>query len=95
MLEILATVTEKGQVTIPADVRRKLGIGTREKVAFVVTDDGRVEVRRPTFPTVRSMIGIAGKLPKPMDWNEMRQIAHEDAGLAKMEAREADAATGR
>jgi antitoxin PrlF len=94
-MEILATITEKGQVTVPVEVRRRLGLGTREKVAFVVLDDGRVEVRRPTFPTVRSLIGVAGKLPRPMVWSEMREIAQEDAALAKMAADQADATTGR
>lgn len=84
MAELLAVVTEKGQVTIPVDIRRKLGIGPREKIAFVVADDGRVEIRRPTFPTIQSLVGIAGKLPRPMEWSEMLEIAHEDAASARV-----------
>ena len=33
-------VTEKGTVTIPADVRRKLGLTTGSEVDFVETDRG-------------------------------------------------------
>jgi AbrB family looped-hinge helix DNA binding protein len=32
-------VTEKGQVTIPADMRRSMGLGTGENVVFVEMDD--------------------------------------------------------
>jgi AbrB family looped-hinge helix DNA binding protein len=37
----LASVTEKGQVTIPIDVRRRLGIKKGGKVAFI-EDRGRI-----------------------------------------------------
>src|SRR3972149_555802 len=36
----LSLVQEKGQVTIPADIRRKLGIKKGDYVAFVETDQG-------------------------------------------------------
>lgn len=32
-------VTSKGQVTIPRDIRRRLGIGTHSEVEFVVERD--------------------------------------------------------
>jgi antitoxin PrlF len=39
MNEHLTIVTRKGQVTIPADIRRALGIKEGDKVAFVLEDD--------------------------------------------------------
>ena len=95
MLEILATITEKGQVTVPVEVRRKLRhrhtgedrVRRRRRRACRV-------IRRPV-PTVRWMIGVAGKLPRPMEWAEMREIAHEDAALAKLGANQGDASTRR
>ena len=36
MREITASVTERGQVTIPAEVRKALGIKARDKVSFVI-----------------------------------------------------------
>jgi len=39
-----STVTRKGQIVIPAPLRRKLGFDQGTKVAIVETDDG-VEVR--------------------------------------------------
>ena len=39
MRELLATITKKGQVTIPAKVRRHLGIKRGDRVAFVMKGD--------------------------------------------------------
>ncbi|MDO8673538.1 MAG: AbrB family transcriptional regulator [Dehalococcoidia bacterium] len=39
MRELLATVTTKGQVTIPIEVRRLLQLATHEKVAFILQDN--------------------------------------------------------
>jgi AbrB family looped-hinge helix DNA binding protein len=48
----LATVTEKGQITIPVDVRRKLGISKGSKVVFV-EDHGRVFIENSTMVALR------------------------------------------
>ncbi len=42
MKEIISTVTSKGQVTIPAEVRKYLGIKTNDKIAFVIDQKGAV-----------------------------------------------------
>jgi AbrB family looped-hinge helix DNA binding protein len=82
MKEILSTITSKGQVTIPKDVRDQLGLKTHDKIAFVIEGDGTVHLRVPRFPTVASLVGIAGTLERPVSWDEMRRIGREDA-LAK------------
>ena len=41
-------VTSKGQVTIPQDVRRRLGIEPGAEVDFEIHDDGVRLVRRPS-----------------------------------------------
>jgi AbrB family looped-hinge helix DNA binding protein len=48
----LATVTEKGQVTIPIDVRRKLGIGKGSKVVFI-EDRGRIFMENSVVVALR------------------------------------------
>ncbi len=40
MKEIVSTITSKGQVTIPAEVRRHLGLKTRDKISFVIEEEG-------------------------------------------------------
>jgi len=37
---ILATVRKKGQITIPLEMRRKLGLKEGSVVAFAITEDG-------------------------------------------------------
>ena len=40
-----ATVTSKGQVTIPAEIRRRSGIKKNTKVRFNMMEDGTVQMR--------------------------------------------------
>jgi AbrB family looped-hinge helix DNA binding protein len=58
---MIATVTAKGQVTLPAEARKRLGIKPGTKLAFVVIDDERLEV----IPIVESIGSLKGMLPKP------------------------------
>jgi AbrB family looped-hinge helix DNA binding protein len=85
MKEIISTITSKGQVTIPAEVRKYLGITTTDKIAFVIDDQGTVRLRVPRYPTVASLSGAAGRLKKPLSWQEIQQIAYEDRIKAKYE----------
>lgn len=57
MQEIVSTITSKGQVTIPAAVRRHLGVGTNDKITFVIEDTGEV---RSSVPTTRPSTRCAG-----------------------------------
>lgn len=41
-----STLTTKGQITIPADVRRRLGLNPGDHVAFIVAGDEVRLVRR-------------------------------------------------
>lgn len=57
MKEFVATISSKGQVTIPADVRHFLGVEPADKIAFVVEEDeGRVALR-PARYTLESVLG--------------------------------------
>lgn len=40
----ITSVTTKGQVTIPVDIRAHLGIKPRDRVQFAVDEDGSVRV---------------------------------------------------
>ncbi len=52
-----ATVTSKGQITIPKEVRNRLGVDTGDQVDFVVNDRGDVVVR-PVVLDVRELRGL-------------------------------------
>jgi AbrB family looped-hinge helix DNA binding protein len=78
MKEIISTITSKGQVTIPAEVRKHLGLKTKDKVVFLVEEEGAVRLLPPRYPDLGSLRGAAGSLKKPLSWQEVRQIARED-----------------
>ncbi|MDD4957140.1 MAG: type II toxin-antitoxin system PrlF family antitoxin [Candidatus Omnitrophica bacterium] len=40
--DFYATVSDRGQIFIPKALQRYFGITSRDKVAFTVTDDGKV-----------------------------------------------------
>lgn len=70
-------------MTVPAEIRRHLGVGPNEKVVFVIEDEGSVRLIAPQFPTVASLAGLAGSLAKPISWKDARRIAREDRLVAK------------
>ena len=88
MKEIISTITSKGQVTIPAEVRRYLGIKTNDKIAFVIDAEGTVRLKVPRYPDIASLRGAAGSLDKPLTWQQMQEIAYEDRLQAKHEAQQ-------
>ncbi len=79
MKEIVSTITSKGQVTVPAEVRRQLGLKKNDKISFVIEDEGDVRLKAPRYPDIDSLRGAAGSLKKTTSWEEMREIAREDA----------------
>jgi antitoxin PrlF len=81
--EIVSTITSKGQVTIPAEVRRHLGVTQGDKLSFVIEDDGSIEVKAPKYPDVASLAGAAGALDQPLSWAQVNEIGREDRFEAK------------
>lgn len=43
-----ATITSKGQITLPRDIRQALGVEPGDRVSFVVREDGTVVVEAAT-----------------------------------------------
>jgi len=56
-----STVSSKGQVTIPKQVRDALRVDAGDRVLFVVRDDGVVELR----PETRDLLDLVGCLTPP------------------------------
>jgi AbrB family looped-hinge helix DNA binding protein len=78
MSEFDVTLGDKGRVTIPAEVRQRLGLRHGDRVTFVVGDDARIEVRVTDNSGVGSLVGAAGSLTEPMSWERVQEIARED-----------------
>lgn len=75
-----ATVTSKGQITIPADVRRTLGLHTGSRVAFVPTETGSYELVAETR-TIKALKGSIASPHRPVSLAEMDEAI--SAGAAE------------
>jgi AbrB family looped-hinge helix DNA binding protein len=76
-----ATLTSKGQITIPADVRRELNVGTGDRVEFVQIEAGRYEVVAATR-SVRELKGLFGKAQRTVSIEEMNRTVAERTAAA-------------
>ena len=65
-----ATMTSKGQITIPADVRATLGVSTGDRVEFVQVGPGRFELIAAT-QSVRDIKGLIARPAKPVSIDAM------------------------
>jgi len=71
-----ATVTSKGQLTLPKDVRTALGVGPGDRVDFVRMEDGNYAVM-PATQSVKKLKGLISKPRKPVSLDDM------DAAIAR------------
>lgn len=78
MREFTTTITQRGQVTIPAEVRRLLGVKHRDKVAFTI-DNGEVRLEAASF-SLESVYGSVKPSKKPEDFNKVSQAAKDAKG---------------
>ena len=62
----LAKISSKGQVTIPADVRKKLHLETGDTLAWETEADGRIWVRRIEPLDLDYLAAVSGTLS---EWN--------------------------
>ena len=72
-----ATMTTKGQVTIPKEIREHLKIDIGDRLSFVVQEDGSVIVK----PITRDVRELGGLLCRP----EQRSVSptEMDEGIAR------------
>ncbi len=78
-----ATVTSKGQITIPALVRTALGVASGDRVEFVLVEPGRFELVAATQP-VTALKGLARKPASPVTIEVMNKaIAARGAKAAR------------
>lgn len=74
-----ATISSKGQITIPADVRQALQVDTGDRVEFVEVEPGRYEFVAATR-SVTELKGMFGKAKRTVSIEEMnRAIASRGA----------------
>ncbi len=84
MGEYSTTVTSKGQVTIPGELRRALNIKPKDKVAFELVD-GEIRLR-PAKSVVEATYGAVTPTSRPEDFRKLRRDFEE--GMAEDARRE-------
>ncbi len=73
-----STVTSKGQITIPVEVRGALGLRPGSRVAFVRTADGSYELV-PATTSVTVLKGMIATPPRPVTLEEMDEAVAQGA----------------
>lgn len=58
-----ATLTSKGQITIPVDIRRSLGVQAQDRLSFTPMPDGTVVLRAK----IKTLADLKGMLKAPPD----------------------------
>jgi antitoxin PrlF len=67
-----ATITTKGQVTIPVNIRNRMQLKTGSKLEFIMKGDSLMVV--PVNKSVKRLKGILPKPEKPLTLEEMENI---------------------
>ena len=81
-MDVVATITSKGQVTIPKAVRDALAINPGDKILFRVDGNRAVLARTPNF------LELAGTIRVPADkrntsWDEILRVTHADVAAKR------------
>ena len=79
---MLSTVTSKGQITIPVEVRRAAGLDAGTQVEFIVNARNRIELV-PRHTDIRALRGAVARRGSPVTVEAMTEAIAEgwsDAG---------------
>jgi len=68
-----ATLSSKGQITIPAVVRAALGVGTGDRLEFIQTEPGHFELVAATH-SVKALKGMVRKPASPVTIEKMNEV---------------------
>jgi len=78
MKELITTMTQRGQITVPAEIRRLLKLKPHDKVAFTV-DDGEVKIVPVAFTAASAFSSIEPVDESDSFEDQIRQAKDERA----------------
>lgn len=73
-----ATISSKGQITIPAEVRKSLGLKAGTRIRFLEDEEGRFSFV-PVKGSIRALKGIVPRLDRTVSLEEMDLAIAEGA----------------
>jgi AbrB family looped-hinge helix DNA binding protein len=74
-MELESRMTQKGQITIPAEIRARLGLKPKDKVRFVSQADG-VKIQ-PAESKLLEGYGAVTPVHRPENWTDVRREFEE------------------
>jgi AbrB family looped-hinge helix DNA binding protein len=80
-----ATMTSKGQITIPIQVRTALGLDAGDKIDFVEFEKGQFKMI-PRTASIRDLKGCIPKLDHIVTIEEMNQAIHDGAAASYLKS---------
>ena len=76
MKELVTTMTQRGQVTVPAEVRHKFGLKPGDKVVFIL--EGDTVIVMPAKYSLESVFGSVKPINHPEDFDQLIREAKEE-----------------
>jgi antitoxin PrlF len=78
---ITATITSKGQITIPKDIRIQLDLHAGDKISFIRDEDGSINLV-PIKKSLSALKGLVAKPKEPVSIEAMNNAVKRKAGLS-------------
>jgi antitoxin PrlF len=69
---MISTITSKGQLTLPKEIRKILNLHSGNKVEFILDSDGNVKMV-PIKSSIKDLKGIVPKPNKVVSLDEMQE----------------------
>lgn len=79
MTEGTTVMTRKGQITVPVEIRRALGLQEGDRVVVALEGEGRATLQRVESVADRTYGMLSGR-PRPGDDRELRRLFIEETG---------------
>ncbi|MBA2276136.1 MAG: AbrB/MazE/SpoVT family DNA-binding domain-containing protein [Chloroflexia bacterium] len=76
MRTMTSSMSQKGQVTIPVEVRERLGLKPKDRVRFRVEGDS--VLIEPYRSNLAAFYQSVPALDPPRSWKEVEEIAHDE-----------------
>jgi antitoxin PrlF len=81
---ITATITSKGQITIPVEVRTALNLGAGDRIAFEQSPTGGFVFNPVKKVSVTALKGIFGKFSKAVSIEDMNAVIARRGAAARL-----------
>ena len=75
---MVATITSKGQLTLPKEIRKILNLHSGNKVEFMIDSDGNVKMV-PIKSSIKELKGVVPKPKKTVGLDDMQDAIEKRA----------------